>query len=86
MSERLFIGTYPEGILYADRHRKVAGDYAHVAFLSYRTLELTWYQEAKHLPGNVRKQVEGHAASLQARRGEQYQVSTFGQTVTLGKP
>jgi hypothetical protein len=32
--QRLFIGGYPHGIIYADRPREVAGDYKRLGFLS----------------------------------------------------
>lgn len=39
-NDRLFIGMYPEGIVYADRGREEHGDYMRVAFLPYSTLKL----------------------------------------------
>lgn len=84
--DRLFVGNYPEGIVYADRGHEVGGDYATIAFLSYRTLVLAWRAEAQRTPPELLRQVEGHAAGIQARRGEQYIISTVGQYVTLGAP
>lgn len=75
----LFIGVFPAGIGYADTRREEHDDYVTVAFLSYRTLELEIRKPKSDLLPEIRK----HAATIQARRGEQYQVSC-GQTVRLG--
>jgi hypothetical protein len=79
--DRLFIGVFPAGISYADRERIRAGDYARLAFLSYATLVLDVEPDC---PEYLRKEIEGHAATLQARRGEHYEVSAAGQMVLLG--
>jgi hypothetical protein len=79
--DRLFIGTFPTGIVYADRRREEHGDYQRVAFLSYRSLKLEINSKAHK---QLAKQAAEHAATIQARRGEQFQVSTCGQTITLG--
>lgn len=81
--ERLFIGNFPAGIVYADRSREVAGDYAKCAFLPYDSLEL---EVDRACPPELRELIERHAASMQEQRGEDYQVSTSGQTVRLGGP
>jgi hypothetical protein len=80
-AQRLFIGVYPAGIVYADRHHEVAGDYVRLGFLSYATLEL---EVKAHCPPDLHAQIKDHAATLQARRGELYQTSQSGQTVKLG--
>ena len=80
-TDRLFIGVFPAGLVYADRLRTKAGDYARLAFLSYRTLELDIEPDC---PGVLRLLIAGHAAKLQAKRGEEFQVSACGQTVRLG--
>lgn len=80
LTERLFIGVYPAGLVYADRAIEEHGDYAKVAFLSYASLELTVYRDRSPLLPLVRED----AARMQARRGEEFQVSTAGQTVRLG--
>lgn len=79
--KRLFAGVYTTGISYADREREVGGDYKRVAFLSFGTLELDIYDSKSPLLAEIRKD----AATIHARRGEQYQISTSGQTVTLGR-
>lgn len=81
-SDRLFIGTYPCGLVYADRATEAHGDYKRLAFLPYSTLKL---EMEKDCPTDLQARILAHAATLQAKRGEQYQVSTCGQTVTLGK-
>jgi hypothetical protein len=81
MNPRIFAGVYPAGIVYADRHREEHGDYARLAFLSYATLEL---EVEKSCPAQLRAEITEDAARIQARRGQQYQVSASGQTVLLG--
>lgn len=81
MTQRLFIGIYPAGIAYADRAVERNGDYHCVAFLAYDTLHLSIRSSC---PKVLRPEIEAHAATIQARRGESFQVSTSGQTVRLG--
>lgn len=80
LADRLFVGVYPAGISYADRSREEHGDYAKVAFLSFRTLELEVYKPKSPLLALIRKD----ATKIAARRGEKYQVSSSGQYVILG--
>lgn len=78
--QALFIGTFPAGIVYADRRVKKGRDYKEVAFLSYATLVLS-----ETVPGSdLLPAIREHAASIQAREGEAFQVSASGQTVLLG--
>jgi hypothetical protein len=79
---RLFAGVFPCGIVYADKGRAVAGDYARLAFLPYRELEVQFERDC---PAAFRAVITADAAKVIARRGEQFEVSTCGQTVTLGK-
>jgi len=81
MSDQIFSGIYPCGIVYADRHREKGGDYARLAFLPYDSLELKVEADC---PPELRKQIESDAATIQARRGELFQISSAGQTVMLG--
>lgn len=83
-SSRLFSGVYPTGIVYADKARERDGDYLRVAFLPFSTLQLEW-SPGQH-PAELRAEIERDAAEVIARRGEQYPVSSSGQTVTLGNP
>ena len=78
---RLFIGIFPTGLVYADRERQRAGDYKQLAFLSFKTLTL---EVERDCPTGLRARIEAHAAQIQARRGQQFQISTAGQTVLLG--
>lgn len=79
--EAMFAGKFPAGIVYADMRRTKCGDYVHVAFLSYRTLELHVYQTMRD---DMRPLVMAHAEKLQGMRGQSYQVSTSGQCTKLG--
>ena len=81
MNARIFAGIYPEGIVYADRKREVAGDYKRLAFLSYGTLALDVERDC---PTALRADIVADAATIQARKGESFEVSSSGQTVTLG--
>lgn len=82
-TKRLFAGVMPTGISYADTWRDKHGDYLKLARLSFRTLELEWSGES--MPADLRAEILRDAKKIQKRRGEQYQVSGAGQTVTLGK-
>lgn len=78
--DSLFIGCFPTGLSYADKNKSEHGDYKRIAFLFFDTLELKVYDHnSPHL-----SYVEEHAYSLRERRGEEYQTSTSGQTITLG--
>ena len=79
--DRLFIGIFPTGIAYADRQREVAGDYQRLAFLSFATLELEIECDC---PADLASRIRSDAASMQLRRGEQFPISTAGQTMRLG--
>jgi hypothetical protein len=78
--QNLFIGVFPEGLVYADKSREEHGDYKHVAFLSYATLRFHVRDEKSPLLKAARE----HAASVQDRAGQEYEISAAGQTVTLG--
>ncbi len=80
-ADRLFAGRYPCGIVYADRAHEVGGDYKRLAFLSYRTLVL---EVEADCPEALRHDIVQDAARYQAMPGEPLQISTCGQTVTLG--
>lgn len=82
--DRLFIGVFPTGFSYADKKRERHGDYMTLARLPFSTLELEWAPKTTVSLG-LREEIIRHARGIQARRGEEYQVSTSGQTVTLGR-
>lgn len=81
LKARIFSGIYPAGIVYADRCREKGGDYARLAFLPFDTLELEF---ATDCPGALKTLIEQDAARIQAQIGQEFQVSTCGQTVLLG--
>jgi hypothetical protein len=82
---RLFAGIFAGGIVYADRGREEHGDYKRIAFLDYATLT---FQPAKLSGSEVDRELlrlaREDAATVQAKKGELYQVSTVGQAVLLG--
>ena len=79
---RLLICYFPTGIAYADRLREESGDYRRIAFLSYRTLKL---EPAKNADRILLEQARQHAFTIQSMRGQEFTVSTCGQTVILGE-
>jgi len=81
VNDRVFEGIFPCGIVYADRTREKGGDYARLAFLPYRSLELDWEPGC---PPELRQAIQARAARIQVQRGKSFQVSTCGQTVMLG--
>lgn len=80
-SPRIFVGVFPAGICYADRLTEKDGDYKKLAFLSFSTLKLEFRNDC---PRELRDEIQQDAASLQARKGSAFQISTCGQTVVLG--
>jgi len=81
MSDPLFSGVFPTGIGYADRRVEEHGDYKWCALLLFSTLEIYWY---KNCSPDLKERIIADAAKIQARKGEQYQISSSGQTITLG--
>jgi hypothetical protein len=81
MNGRIFVGVYPCGIVYADREREEHGDYKRLAFLPYESLELDVRPDC---PKDLLEWIALSAESYQKRRGQPFQTSTSGQTVTLG--
>lgn len=81
VDDRLSACVMGTGISYADRGREQGGDYAPLAFLYLATLELKFEEDC---PAAFREVITHDAAKIQARRGQQYQVSTSGQMITLG--
>jgi hypothetical protein len=80
-SERLFMGVYPCGIVYSDRSREESGDYVKLAFLPYDTLNL---ELRPGVPDDLRALIEADASKMASKSGQQYQISSSGQTVLLG--
>jgi hypothetical protein len=81
MNDNIFVGIYPCGIVYADRQQEENRDYKRLAFLSYATLELTVKDDC---PDHLAKDIRAHAAELQSKRGQPFEITASGQTVTLG--
>jgi hypothetical protein len=78
--ERVFVGYYPAGVVYADRERERGGDYARLAFLSYETLVL---RVERDCPPVLALKIREHAKRYKA--GDMLEVSSCGQTVLLGR-
>ena len=78
--QRLFIGKYPCGLVYADRDKEVQGDYKRIAFLSYSKLEL----EIDDKRSPLLAEVKAHAATVQAKRGQEYSIAG-NMSIILGK-
>lgn len=81
--QRLFIGIYPGGIVYADKQREKNGDYLRLAFLSYCTLVIQW--DKNEMPPELRAQILADVERMQAMRGQPFKISACGQSVILGK-
>ena len=81
MNPRIFCCVLSGGISWSDRAVERHGDYKPLAFLEFRSLALRTELDC---PAAFRAEIEHDAAWFQARRGEQYQTTTSGQTVTLG--
>lgn len=77
----LFTYVAVTGICYCDRTRTVDGDYHRIGFLPFSTLEAEIDEDC---PTDMRDRIVASMAAIQARRGEDYQISTAGQTVRLG--
>ena len=76
---RLFIGSYPAGIVYADRTRNKGGDYARAAFLPYDTLKLDIEADC---PADLAERIQKHACGY--KQGDGYKIATCGPEITLG--
>lgn len=81
MKSRIMGAKFSTGIYWADTTREEHGDYKRLAHLPYHTLELKFETDC---PPELREQIKTAAAKIQAMRGQEYQVTTSGQTVTLG--
>jgi len=79
---RLFACIYPGGIAYSDRTKEEHGDYKKVAFLSFKTLVV---EPAKNANKELLAAAMLDAKKIQARKGENFQVSSSGQYITLGE-
>lgn len=82
LTERLFCGVFPGGLVWADRGREKAGDYAKVAFMPYDTLEAKFEADC---PKGFIPLIQEEVKRMQARRGEAFPLSA-SQSVILGSP
>ena len=80
-NDRIFSGVYPTGIVWADRYKEEHGDYKKLAYLNFGTLKL---EIQKDCPEELLKIIKTEAKEIQDKKGEQYQISTSGQKITLG--
>ena len=82
VNDRLFIGIFPGGIVYADRERDEHGDYKRLAFLPYDTLALKLQPDCST---EFRPSIEEHAATIRDRRGQRFDLDACGScSVVLG--
>lgn len=83
-NERIFMGVYPCGIVYADRQREEHGDYKKLAFLSYSTLELDIQPDC---PEELIEEIKADAKTIQDRKGEKFRTAQTGESayVILGE-
>lgn len=77
--ERLFIGIFPGGIVYADRKTEVHGDYKRLAFLSHETLQLKLESDC---PLDLADQIANDVETV--RKKKQVKTDACGSFVTLG--
>jgi hypothetical protein len=80
-NEALFCGNYPTGIFYADKRREVNGDYMTIGRIFYS--DLSW-KISDNCPADIRSLVQADIDRILSMKGQEYQVSSCGQTVTLG--
>lgn len=82
MQERIFAGIFSTGIFYADRTREEHGDWKRLANVNFRTLQLEIEPDC---PPELRDWIKQDAEKIQTRRGQEFRISTAGQTITLGQ-
>jgi len=78
---RISAVNFGTGISWADPTARKHGDDKRLAFLYFADLKLDVRDDC---PEDLRDIIIADAAEIQARRGEEYQVSISGQTITLG--
>lgn len=78
---RLLCCNMATGVYWVDRGKEEHGDYARVVSIDYSTLTITQYPRAHPQLVAVAKQ---QAQDIQKKRGDEYQLSAVGQTITLG--
>jgi hypothetical protein len=85
----LFVGVQPAALVFAHRGIEKHGDYLRLGTLAYDTLE--WRAEwpcanalGDPLDPAIRAEIEQQVASMRAKAGQNFQISSSGQTVRLG--
>jgi hypothetical protein len=81
-AERLFMGLYPTGLVFADKAVEIAGDYKRLGYINYERLVLE--QVAPGCPPELLALMQAEEARMQAKRGERFETSACGQYVFLG--
>lgn len=81
-NQRLFVGMGATGITFADRNTQEHGDYKRCAHLPYDTLELDLRSDC---PKALVDEIIAQAAIYHSMAGQQIEVSSSGQKVTLGR-
>ena len=69
------------GIAYADRKVEEHGDYRMLGLLRFSDLTLDMHPKC---PKDIEQWIKSKAAKIQAMKGQEYPVSSSGQTITLG--
>lgn len=80
-SNRVFAAIMSTGIFYTDKTIEKDGDYARLGSVSFATLEIKIEPDC---PQDIATYIQEEGAKLQKRKGEAFQISTSGQTITLG--
>ena len=70
--DRLFIGCYPTGLVYADRGVEEHGDYKRLAYLNYATLEADLEE---NIPDFLLERINNHIAKMKSMAGTSYQIA-----------
>lgn len=79
-AERLFIGIYPEGVVFADRSQERSGDYMRCGFASYRRGELDLTDECpESLKPLIRAWCDRNMIA-----GQSFEISASGQMTQWG--
>lgn len=79
-NNRLFIGCYPTGFVYADRKVEVHGDYKRLAYLHYGTLEADIEDD---VPSFLLNRINDHINKIRSLKGTSYQIAG-NCVITLG--
>lgn len=80
LDQRLFSCIMPTCFVYCDRAKEKNGDYLEVARLYFSTLTETIFEPNSPLLPLIKDDIE----RIKAMKGQAYQVSGAGQTITLG--